>query len=542
MNNHKSFAVKSISVLLIATISFNSLFAQQLSQYIKGHFNGSFENYSQYYMKDEIIGASLPQDRIGSNSFLKLDYNYGKFSTGVQFESYLPPVLGYFPIPVTNQSKIVNKYFKYTEDKFSVQVGDFYEQFGSGLIFRSFENRQIGINNALEGFNVYVEPANFLKVKVIYGRTRKIFDYSNSVTRGVDAEFDLNKMFGVKEKDNATNVTIAGSYVGRYQEYAGAVDNFPATVNAFAGRFDLSSTSFNLNAEYVEKGKDPNLLNNQSFAKGKALQINSGYTKNNFGATVTLRAISNMTFTSDREGEFASLAPVNYVPALTKQHDELTSNIYVYSAQTKAETGFQSDLYYTIKKGTKLGGKYGTKISANVSCYNTLGDSADIFSIGKKRNFSDANIEIKKKWNKTLEMTLSYQNIFYKASVIQAVSHDDVVANVIAAGVLYKFAAKKSLRVKLEHLSSKTDQGNWASALTEFSFSTPYAFFASDLYNYGTTKNHYYNLGASVTKKSTRFSMAFGKQRAGLFCVGGVCRFVPASYGFTASLTTSFAN
>ncbi len=542
MNLEPSFTMQKITLTILFSTVFLLGRTQQLNDYIKGHFSGSYENFSQYYMKDDKIGAFLPADRFASNGFLKLDYQYGAFSAGAQYESYLPAIAGFFPTPTDAKSKIVNKYFRYDSKKFSVQVGDFYEQFGNGLVFRAFENRQIGINNALEGFNVYVEPANFLKVKVIYGRTRKIFEYSNSVTRGVDAEFDLNKMFGVKEKDNATNVTIAGSYVGRYQEYAGAVDNFPATVNAFAGRFDLSSTSFSLNAEYVEKGKDPNLLNNQSFAKGKALQINSGYTKNNFGATVTLRAISNMTFTSDREGEFASLAPVNYVPALTKQHDELTSNIYVYSAQTKAETGFQSDLYYTIKKGTKLGGKYGTKISANVSCYNTLGDSSDIFSIGKKRNFSDANIEIKKKWNKTLETILSYQNIFYRASVIQAVSHDDVVANVIAASVLYKFAAKKSFRVKLEHLSTKTDQGNWASALAEFSFSTPYAFFASDLYNYGTTKNHYYNLGASVTKKSTRFSMAFGKQRAGLFCVGGVCRFVPASYGFTASLTTSFAN
>jgi len=89
-------------------------------------------------------------------------------------------------------------------------------------------------------------------------------------------------------------------------------------------------------------------------------------------------------------------------------------------------------------------------------------------------------------------------------------------------------------------LSTKNDKGNWASGLAEFSFSSPYAFFVSDLFNYGLTKNHYYNLGASVTKKSTRFSLSFGKQRAGLFCVGGVCRFVPASYGFTAGLTTSF--
>ncbi len=522
-------------------VSMNT-FSQSIGQYLKGHFNGSYENYTQQYMKDDEIGAVLPQDRFGSNGFLKLDYNYGKFSAGMQMESYLPAILGYFPLPVNNQTKIINKYFKYTDNRFSVQVGDFYEQFGNGLIFRSYENRQIGINNALEGFNVNVEPTKFMKLKVIYGRTRKLMEYSNSMTRGLDADINVNQLFGIKVKDNTPELSIGGSYVGRYQEYTGAVDNFPATVNAYAGRFDFSAGDFNLNGEYVQKGADPMLLNNQSFEKGKALQINSTFTKNNFGATVTLRALTNMLFKAEREGEFASVAPLNFVPALTKQHDYLTSNIYVYGAQVKGETGLQSDVYYTFKSGSALGGKYGTKIAANFSIYQSLADSFDIFTIGKKKYFSDANIEIKKKWSKKLETTLAFQNIFYNAAVLQSAANQSVIAHVVAVGALYKFAPKKSVRVKLEHLATKQDNGNWASALTEFSFSSPIAFYASDLYNYDVTKVHYYNLGASYTKNATRFSLGFGRQRAGLFCVGGVCRFVPASYGFTATLTTSFAN
>jgi hypothetical protein len=34
--------------------------------------------------------------------------------------------------------------------------------------------------------------------------------------------------------------------------------------------------------------------------------------------------------------------------------------------------------------------------------------------------------------------------------------------------------------------------------------------------------------------------MSYGKQRAGIFCVGGVCRNVPASNGFAISITSSF--
>ena len=537
--------MKRILITALACISIKTTFSQQTEQPIKGHLNGSFENYSQYYMQDDKIGATAPQDKVGSNNFLKLDYTYGKFTAGVQFEAYLPSINGYYDL-AANQSKLVNRYFKYTEEKFAVQVGDFYEQFGSGLIFRAYENRQIGINNALEGINIYVEPTEFLKVKALYGRTRKLFDYSNSITRGVDAEIDITKAFASKTKEHVTHIAIGGSYVGRYQEYTGPVDDYPSTVDAFATRFDLNSNNYSLNVEYVNKGKDPHFLNQNSFEKGKALLINAAYTKNNFGITFTGRSLSNMDFRSERNIAIATQLPVNYVPALTKQHDYLTSNIYVYSAQLRGETGFQTDLYYSFKPKTKLGGKYGTKVAANFSTYYSLKNSTDILSGGSDKYYSDANIEVKKKFSKKFEATLGLQNIFYNALVISGSGHENVISNIIGLSGIYKFASRKSLKVTLEHLWTKEDKGNWASLITEYSFSSPYSFYVSDLYNYGNSEsdkqNHYYNIGASVTKNSTRFALGFGRQRAGLFCVGGVCRFVPSAYGFTATLTTSFGN
>ncbi len=534
-----------IILFTILSISFfGHSFAQYNSQYITGHFNGSYENISQYYLKDNKIEAIPPPDKFASNGFLKLDYNYGDFSAGIQYETYMPAIYGYFPdgTPTQANNKIANKYFKYTQKKFAVQVGDFYEQFGSGLIYRSFENRQIGINNAMEGFNVYVEPADFMKVKVIYGRVREIFDYSKALTRGLDAEINLISMLKINEKENTPAISIGGSFVSKYEEYTGPIDNFPTTVNAVATRLDFSTNNFSLNAEFVNKGKDPSTLNYNSFAKGKALQINTSFTKNNFGATINLRSISNINFKSERLGEISTVGPINYIPSLTKQHDNLTSNIYVYSAQPKGEIGGQTDVYYTFKSGSKIGGKYGLTIAANLSYFKSPKDSVSLLGIGKDKYFSDANIEVRKKWSKKIEANFSFQNIFYNNDLTHSFSDSVAKANVISTSVIYKFSAKKSIRIKLENLFSKNNQGNWASALTEFSFSSPFAFFASDLYNYGKTKNHYYNVGASVTRKSSRFSFAYGKQRAGLFCVGGVCRFVPANYGFTATLTTSFAN
>src|SRR6185503_8190635 len=280
-----------------------------------GHFSGSFESYTQYYHKDDKINAVVPQDKIGSNNYLKLDYNYKQFTAGVQFEAYLPAIQG-FPFQL-NSGKLVNKYFKYTANNFSVQVGDFYEQFGSGLAFRAWENRQIGINNALEGASTHVTPLPFLNFKAIYGRQRKVFDYANSNVRGLDAEIDFSKTGKTIPK---TRVAAGFSYVSRYQLYTGPITDFPATVNATSTRFDIGGNVASASFEYVHKKRDPHYANNFDNTSGNAFLSNLSVAKGNFGGLFTFRSLENMDFRSERES-MQSIGLMNYIPALTRQHD-----------------------------------------------------------------------------------------------------------------------------------------------------------------------------------------------------------------------------
>lgn len=501
-----------------------------------GSFSGSFETYSQFYHKDEKIGAVLPQDRVSSNNYLKLDYNYKQFTAGVQFEAYLPSIQGY-PFMI-NDGKLVNKYFKYTANNFSVQVGDFYEQFGSGLAFRAWENRQIGINNALEGANVHVTPLPYLNIKALYGRQRKIFEYANSNVRGIDAEIDFSKTSPVPP---ATRVAAGFSFISRYQQYTGPVIDFPATVNATSARLDIGGGTASLSLEYVHKKKDPHDANNYDITTGKALLTNFSLAKNNFGGNLTFRTLENMDFRSEREA-IQSIGLMNYIPALTKQHDYLTTNIYVYNAQAMGEVGGQLDLFFNAPKGTGLGGKYGSKFSLNFSHYRGHSDIDDLFSFGDTRYFHDLNLEWKKKWSEKFSTTLLYQNVFYNRLVIEGDPLPDVKTNTVVLNALYRYAKKKAFRFELQHLASKQDRGNWATAVTEFSFAPKWIFYLSDLYNYDVTNIHYPTVGGSYSKGGTRFGLSYGRQRAGLFCVGGVCRYVPAATGITATLTTTFTN
>ncbi len=61
----------------------------------KGSLSASFETNSIYYLKDDKTNAVVPDDNIGSNNYLKVDYTYKGFTTGFQVESYQPVIYGY---------------------------------------------------------------------------------------------------------------------------------------------------------------------------------------------------------------------------------------------------------------------------------------------------------------------------------------------------------------------------------------------------------------------------------------------------------------
>src|SRR5688572_18323091 len=517
--------------LLVPALFFSFLL---LAQKDYGHFSGSFESFTQFYHKDDKINAVVPPDKLGSNNFLKLDYNYKQFTAGIQFEAYLPSIQGY-PY-VLNDAKLVNKYFKYNTKKFSVQVGDFYEQFGSGLVFRAWENRPIGINNALEGANIQLSPLPFLHLKAIYGRQRKAFEYSNSNVRGLDAEIDFSK---TGKKTPPTRIAAGFSYVSRYQEYTGPIPHFPATVNATSTRLDIGGGVASISLEYVHKGSDPHEANNFDTTSGQAFLTNLTFSKGNFGSILTFRSLENMDWRSERES-IQSIGLMNFIPAITRQHDYLTTNIYVYNAQAMGEIGGQLDLFYNAPKKTWLGGKYGSKFSLNFSSYRGHKSMNELFSFGDDVYFSDLNLEWKRKWSEKFSTVLLYQHVLYNKVVIEGEPFPDVETNTFVLNALLKYAKKKAFRFELQHLATKQDKGNWAAALTEFSFAPSWTFYLSDLYNYGTTDTHYATIGGSYTNGGTRFGLSYGRQRAGLFCVGGVCRYVPAATGITATLTTTF--
>ena len=69
-------------------------------------------------------------------------------------------------------------------------IGSIYEQFGSGLILRTWEDRQLGINNSIWGLRSTYENEN-ISLKFVGGFQKKGSQISVGKVIGLDSEITI---------------------------------------------------------------------------------------------------------------------------------------------------------------------------------------------------------------------------------------------------------------------------------------------------------------------------------------------------------------
>ena len=525
-----------------------------------GEIHGNFQTDIQYYNEDSLIGAPPVPEKMLMNGFANLIYTNRNFNAGVRYESYMNALQG-FPVGYKGNG-IPYRYAGYSVEGLEITVGNYYEQFGNGMIFRTYEERGLGYDNAMDGIRLKYSPIKAVYLKGIIGRQRLFFDYGPGIVRGIDGEIILNEL-SEKWLEKKTKVVIGGSFVSKYQQDQDPVYNLPENVGAYGGRLQVSRGKISVMGEYAYKINDPSSVNKYIYKHGEALFISTGYSQKGLGITLAAKRIDNMNFRSDRNETINNLN-INYLPALTKQHTyNLAATLYPYATQPNGEIGLQGDIIYTFKKDSRLGGKYGTTLSFNYSsAYNIdtvqlndldptdfssrrLGYSSDFFKIGEEVYFSDFNVELNKKISSKVKAVFMYMNLIYNMEVIQGLGGKGIVyADVAVADIAYKINTKNTIRTELQSLTTKQDQGNWGTGIIEYTYSPSWFVAVMDQYNYGNKipekQIHYVTGSVGYMKKANRFTLSYGRQRAGIFCVGGVCRNVPASNGLTFSITSSF--
>lgn len=534
----------------------------------EGSIHGYYQIDAQYYNPDSLIGAPVVNEKMLSNAFGNLLYTKGKFSAGVRYEAYNNVMQG-FDTRYKGQG-IVNRFARYQDKLLDITVGNIYEQFGSGLLFRTYYEPGLLYDNSLDGVRVISNPVNGLTLKAMVGKQRSFFTLGPGIVRGFDAELNINELMDSAWADKKTKVIIGGSFVSKFQSDENPDLILPENVGSFGGRINIIRDAFNFFGEYVVKGNDPGLANSSTlgnkiyftYKTGDALFLSTSYATKGFAFLLQAKRIDNMSYRSDRDATLQNLM-INYLPSTTKQHTYLFAAFTPYATQPNGEVGGMAEMQFKLPKGSVLGGPYGTDITVNYSHFNALKQnhfndtltSSTLYST-KYNEFGvdlyhDFFVEINRKFSKKWKASLMYSRQFNNVGIVQhneTSGWPNIKSHIGIIDITHKYRSNAAIRfegqVMLRNNKDTINMGSWAMGMIEWTPNTHVFVAVLDQYNYGNPvedlKLHYFLVSAGYTSGPHRISLSYGKQRQGIFCVGGVCRSVPASNGLAISITSSF--
>lgn len=545
--------------LAVVFLLISSQFSSAENPFSKTQISGSFQIDSYYYLRDSVISAEVPKEKLLSNAYLFLVYQISNFDISFRYEAYQNPILGYdlrF-----KGSGIPYRSINYKGDFLSVSVGNFYEQFGSGLIFRSYEERNLGIDNSIDGAKFELYPIDGLTIKGLVGKQRNFWSLSQSLIRGGDINIELSQIFSNFFKNYY--ITLGTSVVSRYQPDLESKYRLPENVLAFSNRIEITTPSISLFLEYAHKYNDPTARNKYSYNAGNGLNFNFTYFSQGFSFLVNLHRYDNIEFRTEREAKGIELM-LNYLPPVTKQHIFSLPSRYPHSTQGNGEVGLQSEITYTLPAKALFNDPYETNISIGYSRINSLDTvhideftyKSSFFGIGKTIFYQDINLDIRRRFSEKFELELFAIGLLYNKDILRnegSPLYGMVKSFTLALETNFQVSKRNALRIELQNMWAKndsavakedTENGNWFASLAEYSIAPSWYFSVLDHYNYGNEnvelRKHYPKFVLTYIQKQTRLSISYGKDPGGILCIGGVCRSLPTSYGFSLSITSSF--
>jgi hypothetical protein len=524
--------------------------------------HGSVQTNILFPEEDERIGTGSYSDDVLSNTYADLKMLSKYVDAGLRVEYMEQPMPGF-----ENDFKgwgVPNIYVKGKFKGLELTAGDFYEQFGSGFILRTYEERTLGVDNSLRGARLKVNSIKGLRFTALGGVQRRYWDWStDSRIYGADAEVSIED-YSASMRNHNVAWMLGASYVLKKEDDENILVpgtnyrlNLPNAVSAFDVRSHFSKNNFGVLGEFAWKSQDPSFDNSYTYRNGNAVMLSGSYSKSGLSALIQAKRSENMAFRSQRSMNGTS-AFLNNMPAFAYQHTYALAALYPYATQAAdGEWAFQGAFSYTFKRKTPLGGKYGTKLHINASYIKGLSEPAlttadalgasgmgsngaghSFFGMGDEY-YHDVNVQVDKKVTKDFSFVAMYMNQRYNKTVVEG--HGGYInSNIFVVDGKYRFNRTLTLRAELQYLTTKNDDGDWCYGLAELSVAPYLMFSVSDMWNNGETNTHYYMGAVTGNYKANRLMLSYGRTRAGYNCSGGVCRYVPATRGFQISYSYNF--
>lgn len=577
---------------LTLALSFFAICSSGYAQ-IGSHITGSLQaNGNFFFASDSVLGTvGIPQydnQKFGAETWLALNYSHDGLDAGLRFDMFnnsnlLNPTASYSDVGIGRW------YIHKKINKFDVAGGYLYDQIGSGIIYRAYEERTLMIDNALLGAQVGYQINDNWKIKAFTGRQKQQFDRYGTILRGGVIE-------GFIKPDSTKNLTFApgAGIVGRTYtsetiddarfEVAGylADEQIDLQYNTYAATVfnTMTAGDFTWYLEAAAKTKDviydPNAT--RSILIGSELQtVNGklvnregytvysslGYSKKGFGVTLEAKRTKDFSIRQNPNA-LGIQGAINFLPPMAKQNTYRLTARFAPATQELGEQALQLDVRY----------KFNKKLSASINFSDiTFLDGTELY----REITPEFTYKQKRKWQLIGGLQILKYNIFVyqgKPNLVHDLKpYEKILRRLMGEGknpfnnvyaltpyaeFLYKFTPKRSVRVEAQYLATEDEFGSWVNGVVEVGLAPHWIIFGSDMYKlkHGTfdpglspekakdkTKydgTHFPSLGVVYSQKSNRVSLAYVKQVEGINCAGGICRLEPAFHGVRLTLNSSF--
>lgn len=539
-------------ILVAFCLSLSSLRAQEGAT-----ITGNLETNANVFLKDSLIGAiGQPQydnQFFGGEIWLNLNYRYKDLAVGVRYDMYNNSNLRTPNGSYTDQGLgrwFVQKSF----DKLSFEIGNLYDQIGSGIIYRAYEQRPLFIDNSLLGGSVKYDITDDMSIRAFVGRQKNAFDLYGGNIKGMA----FNSFFAFGEENPVTispgvgfiNKTLSDQSVDQVanvlRNYTNK-DRFDITYNSYAATFfnTMGYKNFSWYVETAYKSNDiyfnPFALKEElqgeptqgklTTAPGSVIYSSISYAKGKLGITLEGKRTENFSFRIDPSARLLR-GLVSFIPPMNRQNTYRLTARYSPATQEVSEKAFQADVRYRFNK----------KWSVNVNASNvqTLDDTL---------LYNEVYTEVNYKHSRKLKITGGVQVLDYNQSIYEQKPNVPMVQTVTPyVDILYKFSRKKSLRFEAQYMNTAQDFGSWIFAQAELGLAPHWIFELSGMYNVDPSVRNgvrgdkilYPVVGVVYVHKSNRMQLKYVKQVEGVVCSGGICRLEPAFSGVRFSMTSNF--
>ncbi|TVQ47634.1 MAG: hypothetical protein EA362_06475 [Saprospirales bacterium] len=546
--------MKSLKILFLILFSSFSVIQITDAQSDGGRLFGNLEMNANFYMRDSAIGAdNTPQydnQLFGVDAWLTLNYSNWGFDFGLRFDMFHNSAL-LNPTGSYNDQGIGRWYIHRRIDDLSITAGYIYDQIGSGVIFRAYEERPLLIDNALFGVRLAYNLTPDWTVRAFTGRQKRQFDTYGSVIRGlaIDGFYQTSSErpisfapgFGVVARtlDNNTVDRLVNTlrfYTPMDRE------GIDITYNTYAfslyNMLTAGPISWYVEAAYKtpELIFDPFALREDGLGgmtQGKLVQESGtvfystlSYSASGWGITLEGKRTEYFSFRTDPQLEL-NFGQINFLPPMSRQNTYRLTTRYVPATQELGELALQADVRYSPNR-----------------TWGFVGNFANITDLDGNDLYREYLLEVRYRYQRKWTLTGGVQRQEYNQDRFEGKPQAPIVETLTPfVEFLYRIDRRRSLKLEAQYMDTQQDFGSWLFLGAEYSIAPRWIFSGSLMYNSDpvlTDEILYPTLSVVYNTGANRFSLSYVKQVEGVVCTGGICRLEPAFSGVKFTLNSNF--